>query len=241
MMKTAQLVTKGLEVGAEKASNLIEYAGERQKAKTEAASEDVKVNPALKHTATGVKYATKATVKVSGFVASRVGQLSKGMANYLAKKVEKPVVGATGAGGNGMKKSTTKENLVDAARGGIYAYATVYEGLEKSAKIIGHSLKTESVSVVRHQYGNEAGDVALTAGTAAGNAAMTYMNIQSLGVKGFLKKTAKTTGKNVGKAVIAAHSPTKAKPAVTAEGQEESSPPTRPPRLGKPIEDQSSK
>ena len=47
--------------------------------------------------------------------------------------------------------------------------------------------------------------------SAAENAAMTYMNIQSLGVKGFLKKTAKTTGKNVGKAVIEAHSssPTK--------------------------------
>merc|ERR1719228_1257473 len=119
-----------------------------------------------------------------------------------------------------MKKSTTKENLVDAARGGIYAYATIYDGLEKSAKIIGHSLKTESVAVVKHQYGSEAGDTYEESMSAAGNAAMTYMNIQSLGVKGFLKKTAKTTGKNVGKAVIAAHSPTKAKP-VTTEHTEE--------------------
>ena len=30
MMKTAQLVTKGMEVGAEKATALIEYAGEKQ-------------------------------------------------------------------------------------------------------------------------------------------------------------------------------------------------------------------
>merc|ERR1719228_725600 len=105
-----------------------------------------------------------------------------------------------------MKKSTTKENLVDAARGGIYAYATIYDGLEKSAKIIGHSLKTESVAVVKHQYGSEAGHVYDESMSAAGNAAMTYMNIQSLGVKGFLKKTAKRTGKNLGKAVIEAHS-----------------------------------
>ena len=32
-------------------------------------------------------YATLATVKVSGFVAKRVGKLSKGVSNYLAKQV----------------------------------------------------------------------------------------------------------------------------------------------------------
>jgi len=32
-------------------------------------------------------YATLATVKVSGFVAKRVGNLSKGVSNYLAKQV----------------------------------------------------------------------------------------------------------------------------------------------------------
>ena len=127
MVKTAQLVTKGLEVGAEKATTLIEYAGEKQKAKSEAAASDVKVSPALKYTAVGAKYATKATVKVSGFVASRVGNLSKGMADYLAKKVEKPVVGATSgiSGGGSMKKSTTKENIVDAAR---YVVCVLFPG-----------------------------------------------------------------------------------------------------------------
>ena len=41
--------------------------------------------------------------------------------------------------------------------------------------------------------------------TAAGNAAMTYMNVSSLGVKGLVKKTAKDTGKTVAKNVITAH------------------------------------
>jgi len=205
----AELVSKGLEKGAEKATTLIEYAGEKQKAKSQAATEDVKVSPALKTTAKGVKFATKATVKVSGFVANRVGDLSRKTAEYVAKKVEKPVVGATGGNGGGsggMSKSSTKENLVDAAKGGILAYATVFEGLENSAKVLGNSIKTESVSVVKHQYGDEAGHVYGDSMSAAGNAAMTYMNIQSLGVKGFLKKTAKRTGKNLGKAVIEAHS-----------------------------------
>jgi len=46
-----------------------------------------KVSPAYKATAKGAMYATLATVKVSGFVAKRVGSLSKGVSNYLAKQV----------------------------------------------------------------------------------------------------------------------------------------------------------
>ena len=45
------------------------------------------MSPAYKATAKGAMYATLATVKVSGFVAKRVGSLSKGVSNYLAKKV----------------------------------------------------------------------------------------------------------------------------------------------------------
>jgi hypothetical protein len=36
---------------------------------------------------------------------------------------------------------------------------------------------------------------------------MTYMNIQSLGVKGLVKRTAKDTGKSLGKKVLDAHAP----------------------------------
>ena len=157
MVKTAQLVTKGLEVGAEKATTLIEYAGEKQKAKSEAAASDVKVSPALKYTAVGAKYATKATVKVSGFVASRVGKLSKGMADYLAKKVEKPVVGATSgiSGGGSMKKSTTKENIVDAARYVYYIPGFIF--LHFSLLCMARFLVPQKIFLQVHCYLAEAG------------------------------------------------------------------------------------
>ena len=207
LVKSAQMLTKGMEKGAEKATGLIEYVGEKQRA-GEAVATDAKVNPALKTTLKGAMYATTATVKVSGFVANRVGKLSKKTADYLAKKAEKKVM-ASGPSAETTKSSSSMQNLVDAARGGLYAYATVYDGLEKSAKVLGRSIKDESVQVVRHQYGNEAGESYEDSMTAAGNAAMTYMNVQSLGVKGLLKRTAKTTGKNLGKAVIEHHSGSK--------------------------------
>jgi len=207
LVKGAELMSYGMEKGAEKATTLIEYAGEKQRAKTEPTAEDTKMSPAYKATAKGAMYATLATVKVSGFVAKRVGSLSKGVSNYLAKKLEDPVVNATGGGGgeSKMKSSSSMRQIANAAYGGLLAYGTVYDGLEKSSKILGSSLKKESVQVVEHQYGKEAAVVATDSMSAAGNAAMTYLNVQSLGAKGLAKKTAKNTGKTLAKNVIQAH------------------------------------
>merc|ERR1711992_513969 len=143
------------------------------------------------------KTATTATVKVSGFVADRVGTLTKSLASYLANKAT-PSSSSVGD----KKKSGAMAYLVDAARGGLIGYGTVYNGLETSAKVLGKNVKQNSVKVVSHKYGGEAGSVFGEACTAAGNAAMTYMNVQSLGVKGLVKKTAKDTGKKVVKNVI---------------------------------------
>ncbi len=208
---SAEKIGRGLEKGADKAVTLIEYVGEKQKEKIVAADENKKISPALKGTIKGAKYTTMATVKVSGFVAKRVGNLSKGLSKYLAKKMEPSVTSATGGGGGGetgtggKPKSSSMYNLVDAARGGLLAYGTVYASLEESGKVLGRSVKDQSVQVVEKKYGDEAGKTATDAMTAAGDAAMTYMNIQSLGVKGLVKRTAKNTGKNLGKAVLEAH------------------------------------
>ena len=117
-------------------------------AKTAAATEDSKVGAGWRYSAKGARYATHATVKVSGFVANRVGRLTKGLANYLATKAERPITGAvTTATGGAQSKSSSMHNLVDAARGGLVAFGTVYAGLEESAKVLGGSVKDNSVKV----------------------------------------------------------------------------------------------
>lgn len=214
LVKSAHYVCKGVDFTTKKACDLIEYVGEKQKAKIIPAEEDAKIGAGWKYSAKGAKYATHATVKVSGFVANRVGKLTKATANYLASKVEKPVTGtvcaATGGSAATAKKSGSMYNLVDAAKGGLIAFGTVYSGLEDSAKVLGGCVKDKSVTIVEHKYGGEAGKVYGDSMTAAGNAAMTYMNVSSLGLKGIAKKTAKQTAKEVGKRVIDAHSDQKA-------------------------------
>merc|ERR1711963_305457 len=197
IVKGAELLAQGIEVGAEKAGELIEYVTEKSQEELTKAEEDAKVGKVVKGSVDVAKTATTATVKVSGFVSDRVGKLTKSLASYLAKKA---TPSSTTVGTN--KKSGAMAYLVDAARGGLIGYGTVYNGLETSAKVLGANVKENSVKVVSHKYGVEAGNVFGEACTAAGNAAMTYMNVQSLGVKGLVKKTAKQTGKNVVKNVL---------------------------------------
>ncbi len=157
MVQGAEIISQGLGYGAERATQLIEYVGEKEKQKAIAKGvppADVKISPALKTTLQGTKYVTNQTVKVSGFVANRVGKLTKGLADHLASKMEKPVTAAvTGTTGGSKPKSTSMQNLVDAARGGLLAYGTVYAGLESSAKVLGKSVKDNSVKVVEVKYG----------------------------------------------------------------------------------------
>ncbi|CAB4054403.1 SPG20 [Lepeophtheirus salmonis] len=181
LLKSAELLSKGIEKGAEKASLLIDNYGEKQTGNlsVQDTENSGKVNPALKVTAKGAKLASTATVKVSGFVANRVSKLSKKLASHLAKQA-------------------TPSSITQHGSDRLLAYGTVYNTLEESAKVLGSSLQTNSVKVVQSKYGTESADVFNDSMTAAGNAAMTYMNVQSLGVKGLVKKTAKETGKEIG-------------------------------------------
>ena len=201
IVKGAELVSKGIGLGADKAGQLIEYVAEKSQEKGPEAAKDCKVGPLARDSVRAAKSATHATVKVSGYVAKRVGRLTKSLADYLAAKVDKPLVA-----GLPRKNSGLMSYIVDAARGGLIAYGTIYNNLETAAKALGTNLKDSSVKIVNQRYGSEAGEVFGDAMTAAGNGAMTYMNIQSLGAKGLIKATAKETGKNVARSVISAHS-----------------------------------
>ena len=199
IVRGAEYLSQGIEAGAEKAGDLIEQVTEISQEKLAKAEEDAKVGSITKGSINAAKSATTVTVKATGYVADKAGKLTKSVADYLAAKVEKPVGSLVNKSGGDKKKGSALALVVDAARGSLIAYGTVYNGLETNAKVLGKNLKENSVKVMSHKYGGEAGSVWGDAMTATGNAAMTYMNISSLGVKGLVKKTAKETGKNVAK------------------------------------------
>merc|ERR1712107_963148 len=148
LVKGAELLSKGIEFATEKT----------QKKMEQCEAPDAKVGALTKHTVRAAKHTTNATVKVSGFVANRVGKLTKSLADYLAAKAEKPLTGTVSTVG-GKKDQGAMAYLIDAARGGLVAYGTVYSNLEANAKVLGNQLKNNSVKIVQHKYGAEAGDV----------------------------------------------------------------------------------
>merc|ERR1711892_493983 len=91
IVKGAEYISQGIEIGAEKAGNFIDYATVKSQEKLSKAEEDAKVGSITRGSINAAKSATTATVKVSGYVANRVGKLTKSMAGYLASKVEKPI------------------------------------------------------------------------------------------------------------------------------------------------------
>merc|ERR1712107_540994 len=105
IFSTAEKLGNVVESGAQKATKLIEYQMENQKAKTQPAEKDTKINPVVKTSIKGAKFVTNATVKVSGYVANRVGNLTKLLSNHLAKKLEPSVTGTvTGVSGGAKRK-----------------------------------------------------------------------------------------------------------------------------------------
>merc|ERR1712223_2099193 len=86
----AEKLAVGIEMGAEKAGELIEYVTDAAEKRLSKSDEDAKVGALTKNSVKVAVTATDATVKVSGYVADRVSNLTKRMASYLAAKVVDP-------------------------------------------------------------------------------------------------------------------------------------------------------
>ncbi|XP_015671669.1 spartin [Protobothrops mucrosquamatus] len=90
-------------------------------------------------------------------------------------------------------KSTLDGALVVAASG-IQGFSTVWQGLECAAKCIAKNVSTETVQTVKYKYGNDAGQATNNAVSSAINVGVTAFNIDHIGIKAMVKKTAKETG-----------------------------------------------
>ncbi|EMP25299.1 Spartin [Chelonia mydas] len=73
-------------------------------------------------------------------------------------------------------------------------FSTVWQGLESAAKCIANSVSTETVHTVQHKYGDDAGHATDNAMNSAINVGVTAFNIDNIGIKAIVKKTAKETG-----------------------------------------------
>ncbi|XP_047737384.1 spartin isoform X1 [Hyalella azteca] len=202
MDEGAERVSSSLVWGANKMSELLAQGSERLQQSspgvgTEPGAAPTKIDPKLQTTAKAARVVSGKAVQVSSYILGQVGKASVGLGRRLAPHVQHHGTRVyTSLTGQSTEHSSAQvDGALDVAAGALKGASTVYMGLEEAAKTLVTSLADNTVKVVKHKYGAEAGEFTDNAMYAVGQSAMAGHNIASLGVKGVAKKAAKSTGK----------------------------------------------
>lgn len=139
-------------------------------------------------------------VQVTGYVAGKVGLATSALGRFLAPHIQKQ--------GTRLLTNTFKmdeeaakskmDNVLEVTAGAVEAFGTVYGALDHSAHILAGSLASNTVTLVKHKYGAQAGQVAGNTFDTVGNVFVASHAIKRLNPK----YIAKTAVKEAGKAVI---------------------------------------
>ncbi|XP_065757809.1 spartin isoform X2 [Muntiacus reevesi] len=124
-------------------------------------------------------------------VCSVANCVGKELAPHVKKHGSKLVPESLKKDRNG--KSTLDGAMVVAASS-VQGFSTVWQGLECAAKCIVNNVSAETVQTVRYKYGHTAGEATHNAVDSAINVGVTAYNIDNIGIKAMVKKTAKQTG-----------------------------------------------
>ncbi|XP_035756382.1 spartin isoform X1 [Egretta garzetta] len=195
ILSGASWVSWGLVKGAEYTGKAIHKGASKLREHIQPEEKPLEVNPTVAKGLHVAKQATGGAVKVSQFLVEGVCSIAscvgKELAPHVKKHGSKLVPESLKKDKDG--KSTFDGALVVAASG-VQGFSTVWQGLESAAKCIAKSVSTETVKTVKYKYGDDAGHATDNAMNSAINVGVTAFNIDNIGIKAVVKRTAKETG-----------------------------------------------
>ncbi|XP_009706087.1 PREDICTED: spartin isoform X1 [Cariama cristata] len=195
ILSGASWVSWGLIKGAEYTGKAIHKGASKLREHIQPEEKPLEVNPTVAKGLHVAKQATGGAVKVSQFLVEGVCSIAscvgKELAPHVKKHGSKLVPESLKKDKDG--KSTFDGALVVAASG-VQGFSTVWQGLESAAKCIAKSVSTETVKTVKYKYGDDAGHATDNAMNSAINVGVTAFNIDNIGIKAVVKRTAKETG-----------------------------------------------
>ncbi|XP_055306088.1 protein spartin isoform X2 [Sitodiplosis mosellana] len=200
IVQGACFISNGLVKGTEQLGKLVSYTTPYMISKMNGAP--VNAPPISNKVVNGIEMAKSATgiaVGVTSYVAGKVGSATVALGKFLA-----PHVHAQGSKllskSMGYSTDDAKDKMsgvLTVAAGAVEGFGTVYNGLEKSAGILGKNLSENSVKIVEHKYGPQAGNLAQGTFDTVGNMINLSQNMSLITPKGLAKKTMKGTGKAI--------------------------------------------
>ncbi|XP_005387743.1 PREDICTED: spartin isoform X2 [Chinchilla lanigera] len=198
ILSGASWVSWGLVKGAEFTGKAIQKGASKLRERIQPEEKPVEVSPAVSRGLYIAKQATGGAAKVSQFLVDGVCTVAncvgKELAPHVKKHGSKLVPESLKRDKDG--KSTLDGAMVVAASS-VQGFSTVWQGLECAAKCIVDNVSAETVQTVRYKYGHNAGEATHHAMDSAINVGVTAYNIDNIGIKAMVKKTAKHTGQKL--------------------------------------------
>ncbi|XP_048350795.1 spartin isoform X1 [Sphaerodactylus townsendi] len=191
----ASWVSWGLVKGAEYTGKAIHAGASKLREHIQPDEKPVAVNPTVAKGLQVAKHATGGAVKVSQYLVESVCSLASCVGRELAPHVKKH---GSKLVPDSLKKDKDGKSPLDGAlvvaASGVQGFSTIWLGLEGAAKCIAKNVSKETVQTVKHKYGEDAGRATDNAVNSAINVGVTAFNIDNIGVKAIVKKTAKEAG-----------------------------------------------
>nr|XP_005286649.1 spartin isoform X1 [Chrysemys picta bellii]XP_042698719.1 spartin isoform X1 [Chrysemys picta bellii] len=195
ILSGASWLSWGLVKGAEYTGKAIHKGASKLREHIQPEEKPLEVNPTVAKGLHVAKQATGGAVKVSRFLVEGVCSIASSIGKELAPHVKKH---GSKFVPESLKKDKDGKSTFDGAMvvaaSGVQGFSTVWQGLESAAKCIATSVSTETVQTVQHKYGDDAGHATDNAMNSAINVGVTAFNIDNIGIKAIVKKTAKETG-----------------------------------------------
>ncbi|XP_066999747.1 protein spartin [Anabrus simplex] len=200
LVKGAQYISSGLVRGAEKAGQYMNIGTPKLISKITPESTPANINPNVQRGLRIAKDVTGTAVQITGFVASRIGCATVALGRYLAPHIQKQGTRLLTKTWNMSEPEASKKvgSVLEVAAGAAESFGTIYEGLERSAGILASSLANNTVKVVEHKYGIQAGAATGDTFQAVGNVLVAGHTVKFLTTpKGLIKKTATGAGRGI--------------------------------------------
>uniref|UniRef100_A0A8C6VNI6 Spartin n=1 Tax=Naja naja TaxID=35670 RepID=A0A8C6VNI6_NAJNA len=195
ILSGASWLSWGLVKGAEYTGKAIHKGASKLREHIHPEEKPLEVNPTVAKGLHVARQATGGAVKVSQFLVEGVCSVASCVGRELAPHVKKH---GSKLVPESLKKDKDGKSTLDGAlvvaASGVQGFSTIWQGLECAAKCIAKNVSTETVQTVRFKYGNDAGQATDNAVSSAINVGVTAFNIDHIGIKAIVKKTAKETG-----------------------------------------------
>uniref|UniRef100_G1PJQ5 Spartin n=1 Tax=Myotis lucifugus TaxID=59463 RepID=G1PJQ5_MYOLU len=194
----ASWVSWGLVKGAEFTGKAIQKGASKLRERIQPEEKPAEVSPAVTRGLHIAKQATGGAAKVSQFLVDGVCTVANCVGKELAPHVKKH---GSKLVPESLKKDRNGKSPLDGAMvvaaSSVQGFSTVWQGLECAAKCIVNNVSAETVQTVRYKYGHTAGEATHDAVDSAINVGVTAYNIDNIGIKAMVKKTAKQTGHTI--------------------------------------------